>query len=431
MFSRFLRRFSQPYFGFVQGHDYLTNQDLESIKGLVNTESNEIVKEFESRFASLIGDGDCVSYAAGRMGFYELMGLLNISAGDEVILLGSTCSVMCSSVLRRGATPIYSDIDPTTFGSCPTSIVSRISVKTKMIVAQHSFGIPCDIEQIKAITDEKGIFLLEDCALTLGSSINGISVGNFGDAALFSTDHTKPLNTITGGCIYSTNEKIIESLRHAQQTNGELSLNQKKALWFRFKIERLFCNPNHQRWMVLIDTIYAVLKRLNLITDPFLSDDYLSAPKNQHYPYPSKLPSFLAKIGCFEIDRWAEVSKIRKDGLKALLGTLNKSNAHTHLSQIYSEQSVSIIPLRLVWSELSGSARRQRLKRIIKVDSTWFLVPIIATREPLENFNYISGSCPLAETTGRGMVNIPCNVGIHDIEKLTELIQGCNNDKVL
>ena len=236
----------QPFYGFIQGHDYLNDEDMDSIKGLVHTESNEVVNEFEFRFAKLIGDGHCVSYAAGRMGFYELMGLLNIRAGDEVILLGSTCSVMCSSVLRRGAIPIYSDIDPRTFGSCPDSIVSCISDRTKMIVAQHSFGIPCNIEKIKAITDERSIFLLEDCALTLGSSVNGISVGNFGDAALFSTDHSKPLNTITGGCIYSTNEKTIESLRHAQQTNGELPLNQKKAIWLRFRIEQLFCNPKRQ-----------------------------------------------------------------------------------------------------------------------------------------------------------------------------------------
>jgi len=431
MFIRLFENMFQPFHGFIQGHDYLKSEDMASIRYLVDTESNEVVEEFESRFAKLIGDGQCVSYAAGRMGFYDLMGLLNIGAGDEVILLGSTCSVMCTSVLRRGAIPIYSDIDPRTFGSCPDSIVGCISDNTKMIVAQHSFGIPCDIERIQAIADERNIFLLEDCALTLGSSIKGVSVGNFGDAALFSTDHSKPLNTITGGCIYSRSERIIESLKSSQQLHGELTLHQKKAIWIRFRIEKLFCNPQRQKWMALIDIFYAVFKRLNFITDPFLSDDYLSVSKKQHYPYPSKLPSFLAKIGCFEICRWAEVSECRKDGLAALLDMLNKTDAQTHLPQIYSEPFVSIIPLRLVWSELNGPLRRQRLRRIIKVDWTWFMVPIISTREPLENFKYISGSCPLAEATGRGMVNIPCNVGIHDFEKLTVLIEGCNNDKVL
>ena len=63
-----------------------------------------------------------------------------------------------------------------------------------MIVAQHSFGIPCEIQPIVNFAKKKNIFLLEDCALTMGSSIKGIKCGNFGDAALFSTDNTKLIN---------------------------------------------------------------------------------------------------------------------------------------------------------------------------------------------------------------------------------------------
>ena len=62
-----------------------------------------------------------------------------------------------------------------------------------MIIAQHNFGIPCQIEEIQKLCIKEKIFLIEDCALTLCSKVNGFLVGNFGDASIYSFDHTKPL----------------------------------------------------------------------------------------------------------------------------------------------------------------------------------------------------------------------------------------------
>ena len=137
-----------PYFGFIQGHEHLSLEDLAEIQKWVGSDNLEIIEEFEQRFAEIIGDGQTVSFAAGRMGFYALMQVLGIQAGDEVVLQGATCSVMVNAVLRNGATPVYADIDPETFGSSEAAIEKVLSPKTKMVVAQHSFGIPCDIQPI-------------------------------------------------------------------------------------------------------------------------------------------------------------------------------------------------------------------------------------------------------------------------------------------
>lgn len=103
------------------------------------------VAEFEKKFASLIRHSDWVPYTFGRMGFYEVMRIIGTRAGDEVILLGATCAVMANAVLRLGATPVFADFDPSSFGSSPHSIEHCITDRTKMIVALHSFGIPCQI----------------------------------------------------------------------------------------------------------------------------------------------------------------------------------------------------------------------------------------------------------------------------------------------
>ena len=102
-----------------------------------------------------------------------------------------------------------------------------------MIIAQHSFGIPCNIEPIADITKQKKIFLLS-CALTLGSSSKNIIVGNFGNAAIFSTDHTKPLNTLIGGMVYSKDKRIIKSLLSRHNKLSDLSEKKQKAIWHQF-----------------------------------------------------------------------------------------------------------------------------------------------------------------------------------------------------
>ena len=107
------------------------------------------------------------------MGFYELMKYKNIKKGDEIIILGATCAVMINAILRLKAIPKFSDIDLNTYGSEVKSINKLINKNTKIIIAQHSFGIPCDIHPIVELAKKKKIFLIEDCALTLGSSING------------------------------------------------------------------------------------------------------------------------------------------------------------------------------------------------------------------------------------------------------------------
>lgn len=100
---------------------------------------------------------------------------------------------MVNAVVRSAAKPIFADVDSATFGSAVGTISHHISSKTKMIVAEHSFGTFCDIEPISIFTKKESIFFPEDSALTLGSKTKGVTVGNFGDGALFSTDHTRPL----------------------------------------------------------------------------------------------------------------------------------------------------------------------------------------------------------------------------------------------
>lgn len=407
-------------FGFVQGGCHVPELLLEEVGRQVGVASEAIVRRFESEFAQLVGPGHAISFASARMGFFSLLTHLKIGRGDEVVLLGSTCSVMVNAVLRAGATPVFSDIDPDTFGSSAHHIAIRLSGRTRMIVAQHSFGIPCDIEPIVELARQRHIFLLEDCAITLGSTVDGVSVGNFGDAALFSTDHSKPINTLTGGLVYSTDGGVIAGLQQMQFDAMELPRAKQDAIWDRYLKERVDCCPSRYGRRLVLDLFAAIGGKLVKRTSPFLDNDSGSRA-GENYPYPAKLPAFLAMIGLFEVRRWADAASIRKKLFAEMLAIASRSKLASHLPKAYWNTRLDIIPLRFVWSQADGAAMRDRLADFVHVAWTWFMQPVISTREPLECLGYINGMCPISERIGAGMVNLPCNLSDADGQLLVAM----------
>ena len=68
--------------------------------------------------------------------------------------------------------------------------------------------------------------------------------------------------------------------------------------------------------------------------------------------------------------------------------------------------------------EINGEKSRSDFSKFIDVSWTWFMCPIVATKEPLVNYNYVSGSCPISESIGPDMVNIPCNIKKNEQQKI-------------
>jgi perosamine synthetase len=398
------------YFTFVVGHTYLTDSDFNSFERLVDLEDSGIVEEYEEKFSKLVGEGHCVSFASGRMGFYTILKYLEIMPGDEVILLGSTCSVMADAVLRSGATPVYSDIDVDTFGSDPGDILKKINSKTRLIVAQHSFGIPCDIESISAIAKSRRIILVEDCALAIGSKVKGKPVGSFGDFSIFSTDHTKPINTIIGGMVFSENFNTIASLRKLRDAFPELSDEHKLQLLRQIRLEKFFFRPK----LASLFPLFAYVNRIqnlvsrNSLPSPFLGESE-SGQAFFEYPYPSKMPSFLSKLGIWEIENWENTRERSVLALKKFIQDMELNAKESVLPRAYFNPDLEIVPLRVVWSQSSRDNARQVISKRIDVEGIWFLSPIIATSLPLERFGYTWGSCPISESIGPRMINIPCD----------------------
>jgi dTDP-4-amino-4,6-dideoxygalactose transaminase len=325
---------------------------------------------------------------------------------------------MPNAVWRTGATPIYVDIDSNTFGSSAIEIDKVITPQTKMIVAQHSFGIPCDIEPIVELAKSKGIFLLEDCAISMGSKINGIQIGNFGDAALFSIDHSKPLNAFIGGLIYTRNTELYEKLKEIQSSADDLPVERQGAIWEKFLFERKYYNPANYGKSFLIGKLNRLLLRER---GSYLTDDYGKEPSST-YPYPAKLPTFLAQLGLYELERWGSEKKKRQDLIVAFLESSASVGLTEFLPPPYFDKNLEIVPLRFVYTYPDAEAVRKKMSKFMDISWFWFDSPIVACRNP-KDLGYKYGSCPVSENVGKEIINWPCVYNESDNKKMLKYFE--------
>lgn len=411
---------NKSYWGFIKGHDYLSLTDRKEFTRLISNPDDQIRKKYEDEYAKFIGDGKCLSFAACRMAFYTLLICLDVKKGDEVILTGFTCSVMVNAIKRVGAIPIYTDIDPETYGSSPSDIAKKITAKTRVIVAQHSFGIPCKIDLIKQIAQNNNLFLIEDCALSFTSIYKGIKLGNWGNAAIFSTDHSKPINTLTGGMLYTLDGSLLAKAKEIYDGSAELSAEHQHRILKQIWLERKYCNPKKYAMFKLLLVFQIIRNKFFKQRITFLSDDgYATVKSSGAYSYPSKMPVFLCRLGLMELTRFGHSRTQRIEFLKKCLHEFLE-NAHGKyiIPQCYFEKDNEIVPLRFVFENMDPNFEN-RLSGLIDTSWIWFKQPIVATTEPLSNFGYEAGTCPIAELAGTKIINLPC---VFDDETLLKIL---------
>lgn len=167
------------------------------------------VQEFEERFASLYGVKHVISCANGTDSLYILMKMLGIGVGDEVITVANSWISSSETITQAGARPVFVDIDPGYYSMDEHKLENAISPKTKAVIAVHLHGQMCAIDRIKEICDKYSIHLIEDCAQSHFSELNGIRAGLTGIAGSFSFYPGKNLGAYgDAGCIITNDEEL-------------------------------------------------------------------------------------------------------------------------------------------------------------------------------------------------------------------------------
>jgi perosamine synthetase len=171
------------------------------------------VKEFEDKFSRYIGRKYGLATSNGTTALHLAVSALGVKEGDEVIVPDLTFISPINVVLYNKAKPVIVDIEEENWGLDPEKVRKAVTSKTKAIIVVHLYGNPAKVAELKEIAEEKGIYLVEDCAEAHGSEYEGKKVGNFGDIACFSFYANKVITTGEGGMCLTDDEELYEKMQ--------------------------------------------------------------------------------------------------------------------------------------------------------------------------------------------------------------------------
>jgi len=172
--------------------------------------SDTHVAEFEKGYAELLGAKSCLATSSGTTALIVSLHVMDVDAGDEVIVSPYTFIASYNAILTSKALPVFADTDPATLIVYPASIERRITDRTRAIMPVHIFGMPCDMEPINAIARKHKLAVVEDACQAWLAEYKGRKCGTLGDVGCFSFQESKHIPSGEGGAITSMSEELID-----------------------------------------------------------------------------------------------------------------------------------------------------------------------------------------------------------------------------
>jgi len=172
--------------------------------------SGEHVTEFENAYAQLLGARKCLATASGTTALIVTLHVLNVDAGDEVIVSPYTFIASYNAILSTKALPVFADTDPATLTIDAGSIESRITERTRAIMPVHIFGLPCDMDPVVAVARKHQLAIVEDACQAWLAEYKGRKCGTIGDLGCFSFQESKHIPAGEGGAITGMSEELID-----------------------------------------------------------------------------------------------------------------------------------------------------------------------------------------------------------------------------
>lgn len=198
----------------------ILDQDIDLVVEVLRSGmlvQGKYVGELENSFNQLLRTRHASAVSNGTATLHLALKVLGIKEGDEVIVPAFSYIATANVVELVGATPIFVDIDNTTFNIDVTKIESVITNKTKAIIPVHEFGLACDMDEILFLAKKYNLYIIEDAACALGAMYKNRYVGSFGDFGSFSLHPRKAISSGEGGVLVTNNEhydKAIKILRN-------------------------------------------------------------------------------------------------------------------------------------------------------------------------------------------------------------------------
>lgn len=347
----------------------------------------------------------------GRVALHAILQAAGIGEGDQVLLPGYTCVVVPNAIMYAGAEPVYLDIETNTYNIDCEKLEADLGTtwdpdRTRAIIVQHTYGIPCDMDSIANFASRHGLLIIEDACHALGSTWRGNPVGSFGDASFFSSQWSKPVTTGLGGWAQINSPELQIKLEAVLPQYGQPKTIEALQLEIQYIAFNLL---NHPRLFWIIQGIYRTLGNLGLAIGSSTS----------------------AELNCeLPVDYKKGMHSIQQRRLANLLThmtrSIEKRRANTQFIQMTLEEKgipTVVVPdgsdpvfLRYpVMVENKSAVLAEAKKKRIQLGD-WFLSPVHPNLNNWELSGYKPGRCPVAEFASQRVINIPTGPKINSSE---------------
>ncbi len=187
----------------------------------VNYWTGDIGRKFEQEFAAWVGVPYAVALHNGTLALEVALEGLGVGPGDEVITTPRTFMASASAIVRRGAVPIFAEVDRDTQNITAESIAAVVTERTRAIIAVHLAGQPCNMDSIMQVANQHGIKVIEDCAQAHGARYRGQSVGGVGHVGCWSFCQDKIMTTGGEGGMVTTSDEALWRRMWAIKDHGK------------------------------------------------------------------------------------------------------------------------------------------------------------------------------------------------------------------
>jgi dTDP-4-amino-4,6-dideoxygalactose transaminase len=359
----------------------------------------DIRRRFRVAFADYFKVYRAFAFWKGRVAMYAILKGLGVEDGDEVILPGYTCVMDVNPIKYLGARPVYVDIEPNTFNIDPALLERAITPKTKIIVAQHTYGYPCDMDAIMSIAEKRGITVIEDCCLSFGSKYKGKTVGTFGKAAYFSFQWNKPFTTGLGGMALINDADLAARITNLCDSQFcEPSAKEVAMLAVQLAVYRMFIYP---RTTAMAQNIFRYLTKKGAVVGSSCATEYNPQMAVDFF---KGMSAIQARSGLRQLAK-VESNIAHRRRMAELYDTLLKEKGWP--TRQYDKSIMDPVMVRYpVRIKEKNKALEQAAAAGVELGS-WFECPLHPIETPMEAYDYKIGMCPEAEKASKEVVNLP------------------------
>lgn len=390
-----------------------------------NWQKGSVEVRLQQEFQRFLGVKYAFSFNSGRSALLAILNALKendlssepLAEQDEVLLQTFTCNAAANPVIWAGLKPVYIDCDEKTFNIDAEDLKRTLrqaqGKKPKVLMVQHTFGLPAEMDEILKICQENNLILIEDCAHSLGAEYKGKKLGTFGRASFFSFSRDKVISSVYGGMAVTDDDNLASKIKKYQLEIGYPS---------NFWIFQQLLHPVLMNWLIL--PTYRLLGKYLLILFQWfqiLSKAVHWKEKRGMKPYyfPKRMPCALAELALNQLKKLERFNNHRREIADFYRKELKNKNFElpADSEQIY----------------LRFTVKHQKAKEIIKrawrnnlLIGDWYDKVIAPHDTQLDKLKYLPGTCPKAEKLAKETLNLPTHINIskEDAKKIVDFIKS-------